>query len=80
MELMEMDLWRFLEENVHESQSGPPLPLLVAVDIMLQLAEAMNYLHKSEMMHRDHKSSNVLINVVENKYIFPSVQVKLTDF
>ncbi len=80
MELMEMDLRRYLEENVHESQS--PLPLLLALDIMLQLAEAMNYLHKSEVMHCDLKSANVLINVVENKesYIFPSVQVKLTDF
>jgi len=82
MELMEMDLQRYLEENVHESQSGPPLPLLLALDIMLQLAEAMNYLYKSEVMHCDLKSANVLINVVENKesYIFPSVQVKLTDF
>jgi len=82
MELMEMDLRRYLEENDRESQSGAPLPLLLAVDIMLQLAEAMNYLHKSEVMHCDLKSGNVLINVVENKesYIFPSVQVKLTDF
>jgi len=82
MELMEMDLRRYLEENVDESQSGPPLPLLLALDIMLQLAEAMNYLHKSEVMHRDLKSANVLIKVVENKesYIFPSVQVKLADF
>jgi serine/threonine protein kinase len=81
MELMEMNLLRYLEENVHESQSGPPLPLLLALDIMLQLAEAMNYLHKSEVMHCDLKPINVLINVVENEsYIFPSVRVKLTDF
>jgi serine/threonine protein kinase len=82
MELMEMDLRRYLEENVHENQSGPPLPLLLAVDIMLQLAEAMNYLHKSGMMHRDLKSNNVLINAVRSKesYFFPSLQVKLAGF
>jgi serine/threonine protein kinase len=82
MELMNMDLRRYLEENVRQSQSRPPLSLLLAVDIMLQLAEAMNYLHKSRVMHRDLKSSNVLINAVMSKesYISPSVQVKLTDF
>ncbi|CAK9859116.1 unnamed protein product [Sphagnum jensenii] len=82
MELMSMDLQRYLEENVHESQSRPPLTLLLAVDIMLQLAEAMNYLHKSRVMHRDLKSGNVLINAAMSKesYISPSVQVKLTDF
>jgi tRNA A-37 threonylcarbamoyl transferase component Bud32 len=82
MELMNMDLRRYLEENVRESQSRPPLSLLLAVDILLQLAEAMNYFHKSRVMHRDLKSSNVLINAVMSKesYISPSVQVKLTDF
>ncbi len=75
-----MDLQRYLEENVCESQSRPPLSLLLAVDIMLQLADTMNYLHKSRVMHRDLKTR--LINAVMSKesYISPSVQVKLTDF
>jgi serine/threonine protein kinase len=85
MELMEMDLRMYLDENLNRGRNSGieyPLPLLLAVDIMLQLAEAMNYLHKSGVMHRDLKSPNVLINVVESKesFIFPSVQVKLVDF
>ncbi|KAH9549279.1 hypothetical protein CY35_10G009600 [Sphagnum magellanicum] len=83
MELMEMDLRMYLDDNLERRRHvGLPLPLLLAVDIMLQLAEAMNYLHKSGVMHRDLKTSNVFINVVvsEESFIFPSVQVKLTDF
>ncbi|CAM6018529.1 unnamed protein product [Sphagnum balticum] len=82
MELMNMDLRQYLDENVRDSQSRHPLSLLLAVDIMLQLAEAMNYLHKSRVIHRDLNSGNVLINAVTSKesYISPSVQVKLTDF
>ncbi|CAK9193739.1 unnamed protein product [Sphagnum troendelagicum] len=73
-ELMSKDLRMYLNENV-------PLSLPLVVNIMLQIAEAMKYLHESRVMHRDLKADNVLINVVENEsYISPSVQVKLADF
>jgi serine/threonine protein kinase len=72
-ELMIKDLWMFLEENVR-------LYLPLAVDIMLQIAEGMKYLHESGVMYHDLKANNVLINVVDNEsYISPSVQVKLAD-
>jgi serine/threonine protein kinase len=61
----------------------PPLPLLVAMDIMLRVAEAMSYLHENGVMHRDLKVNNVLINVVEDldgHLSSSSLQVKLTDF
>ncbi|KAH8949046.1 hypothetical protein BDL97_10G009600 [Sphagnum fallax] len=81
-ELMSKNLRNYLDENILEGQTRPPLSLLLAVDIMLQIGEGMKYLHQSGMMHRDLKATNILINVVESKElcISPSVQVKLTDF
>jgi protein phosphatase 1L len=81
-ELMSMDLRKYLDKKNNNAGQGPPLPLLVAIDIMLQVAEAMKYLHGRGVMHRDLKSNNVLINVVEedDEGISSSVQVKLTDF
>jgi len=81
-ERMSTDLRKYLDEKKKNAGQGPPLPLLVAIDIMLQVAEGMKYLHGRGVMHRDLKSNNVLINVVENQDegISSSVQVKLTDF
>jgi serine/threonine protein kinase len=81
-ELMSKNLRNYLDENILEGQTRPPLSLLLAVDIMLQIGEGMKYLHQSGMMHRDLKATNILINVVERKHLCnsPSVQVKLTDF
>jgi serine/threonine protein kinase len=35
-------------------------------NIMLQIAVAMNYLHESGVMHCDLKTTNVLVNVLED--------------
>jgi len=82
-ELMETDLRRYLDEKKKNAGEGPLLPLLVAMNILLQIAEAMNYLHENGVMHRDLKANNVLINVMEGpdgQLSSSSVQVKLTDF
>jgi len=82
-ELMSTDLRRYLDEKKKNAGEGPPLPLLVAMNILLQIAEAMNYLHENGVMHRDLKASHVLINVVEGpdgQLSSSSVQVKLTNF
>jgi serine/threonine protein kinase len=82
LELMSKDLRSYLDETVHKGQTRPPLSFLLAVDIMLQIAEPMKYLHENGMMHRDLQAKNILINVVESKElcVSPSVQVKLKDF
>jgi len=43
----------------HREQS---FELLVALEIMLQIAEAMQYLHRKKITHRELKSANMLIN------------------
>ncbi|CAK9256650.1 unnamed protein product [Sphagnum jensenii] len=79
MELMSKDLRAYLHENVHDGQT---IPQLVAIDIMLQLAEAMTYLHESGVMHRDLNPENVLVNVpeTEDSHLLSSVQAKITGF
>jgi serine/threonine protein kinase len=79
MELMSKDLRAYLHENVHDGQT---IPQLVAIDIMLQLAEAMTYLHESAVMHHDLSPENVLVNVpeTEDSHLLSSVQAKITGF
>ncbi|CAN5968815.1 unnamed protein product [Sphagnum jensenii] len=82
-ELMSKDLRTYLVDEKKNAGQGPPLPLLVAINIMVQVAEAMNYLHEMGVMHCDLKATNVLINVLENQdglLSSMSVQAKLTDF
>jgi len=56
--------------------------LPVALDIMLQMAEAMEYLHRKKITHRDFKSANVLINPAQIPEIAEAgfVDVKVADF
>jgi hypothetical protein len=75
-ELMQMDLRKYLDEfNKGGDGSARGLPLFEAVDIMLQIAQGMRYLHDERMMHRDLKSKNVLVRVSSS-----GLQVKVTDF
>jgi serine/threonine protein kinase len=55
--------------------------LLVALDISLQIAEAMQYLHRKKITHRDLKSANMLINLAQIPEIAEAgyIDVKLAD-
>ncbi|CAM6043457.1 unnamed protein product [Sphagnum compactum] len=62
-ELMDEDLHGLMLRRLenHEIQ-GVPFKLLEAIDIMLQVAEGMHYLHQNMVVHRDLKSTNILVN------------------
>ncbi len=82
-ELMSKDLRTYLDEKKEASREGqPPLSLFLA--IMLQIADGMKHLHERGVVHRDLKSTNVLVNVADDEDGSPLssslVQVKLTDF
>jgi protein phosphatase 1L len=83
-ELMSMDLQRYLHELSYSDRYNMDhgrlhVPLLLAINIMLQIAEAMKYFHETGVMYSDLKASSVLVNVMESvdSYLPCSVQVKL---
>ena len=66
MELMDHDLRTVIEDRVHKLGSGcSPFPTLVAIDIILQIAQAMEHLRDHKVLHRDLKAKNVLVNICE---------------
>lgn len=69
MELMDFDL-----TYLFRGELG--LDLIVSVDVMLQAAEGMRYLHEADIVHRDLKAANILIKECAGG----SYLVKLTDF
>lgn len=76
-ERMEMDLKKLIctaREGKLSTSMQHPFTLLEAVDIILQVAEGMLYLHNSKVAHRDLKPGNILINRT------PVLQAKVGDF
>ncbi|KAG0622173.1 hypothetical protein M758_3G077100 [Ceratodon purpureus] len=95
MELMPTDLQKHIR-NVLRRQSGlvvpskkrvipsTPFSLPVAIDTMLQVAQAMWELHEKKLTHRDLKTSNILVKPVSEGYLELHsegyLEVKLADF
>jgi serine/threonine protein kinase len=81
MERMPEDLSKHIQRLV-ERNGGRPFQLHVAIDIMLQIAKAMRYLHNKKprkILHRDLKTSNILVRpLADNSQGY--VHVKLADF
>ena len=60
------------EELRHALASGQPLPLLQALDVIMQVAEGLAYAHERHIVHRDIKPANIMI--------VRDGLVKITDF
>ncbi|XP_020576820.1 mitogen-activated protein kinase kinase kinase 13-B-like isoform X2 [Phalaenopsis equestris] len=60
MELMNKNLLKYIGE-VSSARRRIPFPLHVAVDIMLQIARGMEYLHSKKLYHGDLKPTNILV-------------------
>jgi hypothetical protein len=78
MELMDEDLHSLMTRRLgNEETPDAPFKLLEAIDIMLQVAEGMNYLHQNRVVHRDLKSMNILVKYNEHDR---HVYAKVADF
>jgi serine/threonine protein kinase len=77
MELMDGDLNDLLERRLTEDATREvPFSMDEAVDMMLQIAAAMNYLHQNKIVHQDLKSDNILFkDVMEGTWT-----IKVADF
>ncbi len=78
MEWMPENLYTHIKAQV-QGKHGTPFKLHVAIDIMLQVANAMRYLHNEKIVHRDLKTSNILVEPItgcSEGYL----NVKLADF
>eukprot|EP00250_Pteridium_aquilinum_P022450 c25384_g3_i4 orf=2-2167(-) len=85
MDLMQHDLRALMMQRM-KAGTDPPFSLLVAVDLMLQIAKGVEYLHSLHIMHRDLKSSNILVSFPDGagdfceRDICPRLHVKIADF
>jgi hypothetical protein len=81
MELMSTDLRKWMDKRM-DPNNVVPFSLPVAVDIMLQVARGLKYMHEMHLAHRDIKPSNILVTptpvleLADKGY----VDVKLADF
>ncbi|KAG6388247.1 hypothetical protein SASPL_153448 [Salvia splendens] len=77
MDLMSKDLASYVKE--HSGQKNRvPFTIPVAVDIMLQIARGMEYLHSKKMCHGDLNPSNILLK--ERNSATGGFDVKVSGF
>ena len=81
MELMPTNLHEVMKKRRIDNTMHS-FPLSAAIDILLQIAEGMWYLHDHDVVHSDLRPHNVLVNHVVHQVLAKEgyVHVKLADF
>ncbi|CAM6029619.1 unnamed protein product [Sphagnum balticum] len=81
MELMERNLSEIIDE-LSNGGNHVPFTYAEAIDVMMQVAKAMCYLHEQGIIHRDLKPENVLVRSsnVEPLGVGKCMYVKVADF
>jgi serine/threonine protein kinase len=64
MEYMPMNLQYFIEQCVPSRDTGFPFSRLAALDMISQIACAMEYLHGKQLVRRDLKPNNILVSPI----------------
>lgn len=85
MELMELDLHHLIRKSMRvggSEKAGPPFSLCEALEIMWKVAMAMKHVRSCNVLHRDLKTTNILLNVRAGKSCGRGTlyDVKLADF
>lgn len=83
MELMDRDLYSLMKDRLRKDRTRKsPFTKFEELDIILQVAEAMEYLHEMRVLHRDLKSHNILVRCIKSRdgEGHQCVQVKVADF
>lgn len=91
MELLPSDLQKHILRELsrpstqsHKKCVGTPFILSVAIDLMFQVAQAMQHVHAQNLFHRDLKTSNILVKPVPESmgelHSQGYLEVKLADF
>lgn len=82
MELMDGDLYTLMQDRLGEKgHHGPPFNILEALDLMLQVAEGVFFLHEKKIVHRDLKSHNIMVRCAKARGMdVKYIKVKVADF
>lgn len=81
MELFPFNLLKYMKE-VSPKQLFSPFSLSAGINLMLQISEAMRYVHDKGMVHRDLKPQNILVRPVNDPELTNEgfVVAKVADF
>lgn len=79
MELMDGDLNQFMLQKRLDNKVTPTSPFSIddATNIILQIAQGMEYVHGKNIVHRDLKSCNILVKISSKGR---QLEIKVADF